>query len=74
MSREVESLAIVAGQDRERRPVIALANRIGHSDPATLRVYSHVFRKDDHEAAVLAAKATSGRGEHLVGRSAEEQT
>jgi len=45
--------------------VHVLASRIGHADPATtLRVYSHVFRSDDHQAAALAAGAILARGEH----------
>jgi integrase len=54
--------------------VHVLASRIGHADPATtLRVYSHVFRKDDHEAAALAAGAILGRGEHSGSIPAGEQ-
>ncbi|MGH8898586.1 MAG: tyrosine-type recombinase/integrase [Egibacteraceae bacterium] len=38
-----------------------LSSRIGHVDPATtLRVYSHVTRKDDHAAAAKGAAAVLG--------------
>jgi integrase len=38
--------------DRRRCGIVAISRRLGHAKPdITLRIYAHVFRKDDSEAA-----------------------
>jgi integrase len=49
------SALIAAGVD-----VVAISRRLGHSSPVvTLRIYAHLFKKDDR-AAVEAIEAAMG--------------
>jgi integrase len=47
----------------QRRPVeiVTISERLGHSKPdITLRIYAHLFRKDDGKAAAAINAALAG--------------